>query len=71
MLKNPACPNYFVGKDGEDYKRYRYFVLFKLKKLKFLDSSPVSAEERKQAEKQGAYMIPAKPDISKVPEIDY
>lgn len=24
MLKNPACPNYFVGKDFDDYKRYRF-----------------------------------------------
>jgi hypothetical protein len=55
MLKNPACPNYFVGKDFEDYQRYRYFaplilsfitskkrlyVLYRLKNLKFLDYSP-------------------------------
>jgi len=35
MLKNPACPNYFVGKDFDDYKRYRYYVLFRLKKSSF------------------------------------
>lgn len=23
MLKNPACPNFFVGKQDEDYLRYR------------------------------------------------
>ncbi len=23
MLKNPACPNFFTGKDFDDYKRYR------------------------------------------------
>jgi len=64
MLKNPACPNYFTGKDFEDYKRYRYYVLFRLKKLKFLDSSPVSSAERKEANRVGPYMIPAKPDES-------
>lgn len=23
MLKNPACPNFFTGKQQEEYKRYR------------------------------------------------
>ncbi len=79
MLKNPACPNYFTGKDSDDYKRYRfvplsthhspitrYYVLFRLPKLKFLDSTPVSAEERKQAGKVGSYAVIAKPDESLV-----
>jgi len=64
MLKNPACPNYFTGKDFEDYKRYRYYVLYRLKKLKFLDSSPVTDFERKEAARVGPYMITAKPDES-------
>jgi len=64
MLKNPACPNYFTGKDFDDYKRYRYYVLYRLSKLKFLDSSPVSSEERKQANKVGSYAVIAKPDES-------
>ncbi|KAJ5080306.1 leucine-rich melanocyte differentiation-associated protein [Anaeramoeba ignava] len=27
MLGNPACPNFFTGKDYDDYKRYRIFRL--------------------------------------------
>jgi leucine-rich melanocyte differentiation-associated protein len=23
MLKNPACPNFFTGKEEDDYQRYR------------------------------------------------
>ena len=80
MLKNPACPNYFIGKDSDDYQRYRYsvllvivayhyyryYVLHRLKKLKFLDSTPVSSKERKEAERVGPYSLPAKPDDSLV-----
>jgi len=62
MLKNPACPNYFTGKDHDDYKRYRFYVLYRLKKLKFLDSSPVTEKERKEANRVGPYMITVKPD---------
>jgi len=62
MLKNPACPNYFTGKDFEDYRRYRYYVLYRLKNLKFLDSSPVTTSEKKEAARVGPYMITAKPD---------
>jgi hypothetical protein len=62
MLKNPACPNYFTGKDHDDYKRYRFYVLYRLKKLKFLDSSPVNDKERKEANRVGPYMITVKPD---------
>eukprot|EP01117_Protostelium_nocturnum_P012674 TRINITY_DN466_c0_g1_i1.p1 TRINITY_DN466_c0_g1~~TRINITY_DN466_c0_g1_i1.p1 ORF type:complete len:247 (-),score=96.39 TRINITY_DN466_c0_g1_i1:42-782(-) len=61
MMKNPACPNYFTGKDAEDYQRYRYYVLHKLRKLKFLDSSPVTEKEKKEAIRIGPYMITAKP----------
>jgi len=62
MLKNPACPNYFTGKDFDDYKRYRYYVLYRLRKLKFLDSSPVTEVEKKESLRVGPYMITAKPD---------
>jgi len=61
MLKNPACPNYFMGKDSEDYQRYRYYVLYRMKHIKFLDSSAVTPAERKEAARVGQYMIPAKP----------
>jgi len=62
LLKNPACPNYFVGKDHADYQRYRYYVLYRLGKLKFLDSGPVTKEERQEAKRIGHLMIVAKPN---------
>ncbi|EAL73563.1 hypothetical protein ACTFIW_003459 [Dictyostelium discoideum] len=62
LLKNPACPNYyFTGLDFNDYQKYRYYILYHLKNLKFLDSTPVTLEEIKEAERQGIYSIPAKP----------
>jgi len=66
MLKNPACPNYFNGKDFDDYKRYRLYVLYRLKKLKFLDYSPVSDEERKEASRRGPYLLTVKADLSQL-----
>jgi len=66
MLKNPACPNYFTGKDFDDYQRYRYYVLYRLNKLKFLDSSPVTEEERKESLRVGPYMIIQKPQETQV-----
>jgi len=64
MLKNPACPNFFTGKDQDDYRRYRLYVIYRCKKLKFLDSSPVTIEERKEANRVGSYMVVIKPDLS-------
>jgi len=51
MLKNPCCPNYFVGKGTADYKRYRAEVVKEIPTLKFLDSSPITHEEINDAEK--------------------
>jgi len=62
MLKNPACPNYFTGKDSDDYQRYRYYVLFRLRQLKFLDSTPVTDQERSEAIRVGSFALPARPD---------
>jgi len=45
MLKNPCCPNYFVGKGTVDYKKYRAQVVKEIPTLKFLDSSPITQEE--------------------------
>jgi len=66
MLKNPACPNYFTGKDMDDYKRYRLYVIYRMKKLKFLDYSPVTSEERKEATKRGPYLVTVKADLSQL-----
>ncbi len=46
LLFNGACPNELVGKDEEDYQRYRYLVLFSFPNLKFLDSKAVTPEVR-------------------------
>lgn len=60
MLKNPACPNSLVGGDEDDYKRYRLRVVHLLPQLKFLDSSPVTAAEKKEAVRVGAFLKVAK-----------
>jgi len=55
LLKNPCCPNYFTGKDHNDYQRYRCYVIYRLHKLRFLDSSPVTATERQEALRVGKF----------------
>jgi len=67
MMKNPACPNFFTGGDSDDYQRYRFYVLYRLTHLKFLDASPVTEKERKEAARVGPYMITAKPDTNSAP----
>jgi hypothetical protein len=61
LLKNPCCPNYFMGKDQQDYNRYRLFVVSMLPLLKFLDSTRVTVEERSEAKRVGHLMRVAKP----------
>mmetsp|Transcript_18486 Transcript_18486/g.71374 ORF Transcript_18486/g.71374 Transcript_18486/m.71374 type:complete len:234 (-) Transcript_18486:98-799(-) len=68
MLKNPACPNFFTGKQQEEYKRYRLFVLHNLPDLKFLDASPVTAEEKAQAASTGRLMAVVKPNEEQLVE---
>jgi leucine-rich melanocyte differentiation-associated protein len=62
LLKNPACPNFFVGKDDDDYQRYRYFVLHRLPELKYIDATPVGAHELAEAERAGRFMKVARVD---------
>ena len=61
LLKNPCCPNYFVGKDQQDYTRYRLFVVNALPGLRFLDSSKVTPQEKEEAKRVGHLMKVAKP----------
>uniref|UniRef100_A0A1B6DTB8 U2A'/phosphoprotein 32 family A C-terminal domain-containing protein n=1 Tax=Clastoptera arizonana TaxID=38151 RepID=A0A1B6DTB8_9HEMI len=58
LLGNLACPNQLSDseKDEEDYQRYRYYVIYRLPNLQFLDSRPVCNEERKEAAQKGKYM---------------
>ncbi|GFO38127.1 leucine-rich repeat-containing protein c10orf11-like protein [Plakobranchus ocellatus] len=66
LLGNQACPNQLSSseKDDEDYQRYRYYVLFKLPKLKFLDSTQVQASEVAEAKRIGPFMVVVRPKDS-------
>ncbi|XP_003384257.1 PREDICTED: leucine-rich repeat-containing protein C10orf11 homolog [Amphimedon queenslandica] len=66
LLGNRACPHEILqsGHDDEDYQHYRYFVLHRLPKLTFLDSSFVTSEERKEAQRVGAFMRVVRPTDS-------
>eukprot|EP01132_Coremiostelium_polycephalum_P009731 gene9731-11950_t len=71
LLKNPACPNYYLtGEDFNGYQKYRYYILYHLKHLKFLDSTPVTPEERKEANRLGVYSLIAKPTGQDIPTND-
>ncbi|KAL0832666.1 hypothetical protein ABMA28_000857 [Loxostege sticticalis] len=63
ILSNKACPNELsdLDKDDSDYQRYRYFVLHKLKNLRFLDSRRVSSHERIEADTRGEFMRVRRP----------
>lgn len=63
LLGNAACPHQMTDseKDEEDYQRYRYFVLYNLPQLQFLDSRQVRPEERQEALRRGQYCRVAKP----------
>ncbi|XP_040906261.1 leucine-rich melanocyte differentiation-associated protein [Toxotes jaculatrix] len=63
LLGNEACPNQLVSpdKDEDDYQRYRYFVLHKLPRLKFLDTRKVTKREVMEAQARGAFMKVVKP----------
>jgi len=58
LLGNQACPNQLssVDKDENDYTRYRLYVLHRLPRLKFLDSTTVTEAERKEGIRVGEYM---------------
>ncbi|XP_053548862.1 leucine-rich melanocyte differentiation-associated protein [Bombina bombina] len=68
LLGNQACPNELVSaeNDEDDYQRYRYFVLNKLPKLKFLDARKVTRKEREEAVARGAFMKVVKPKENNV-----
>jgi len=49
----------------ESYARFRLYVCYRLKHLAFLDATPVTPEERKEATVRGAYCRVAKPQAPK------
>ncbi|XP_030835358.1 leucine-rich melanocyte differentiation-associated protein [Strongylocentrotus purpuratus] len=63
LLGNEACPNELSSseKDEEDYQRYRYFVIYSIPTLRFLDHRAVSVKERNEAKRIGALMKVARP----------
>uniref|UniRef100_A0A8C6Q153 Leucine rich melanocyte differentiation associated n=1 Tax=Nothobranchius furzeri TaxID=105023 RepID=A0A8C6Q153_NOTFU len=73
LLGNEACPNQLVNpdKDEDDYQRYRYFVLYKLPNLKFLDSRKVTKNEVIEAGARGAFMKVVKPKSEAVSQLPY
>ncbi|KAH6942066.1 hypothetical protein HPB50_000249 [Hyalomma asiaticum] len=66
LLGNPACPDQISNPerhDDDDYQRYRYYVIHKLWRLKFLDSRAVTSAERAEARRVGAFMRVARPPV--------
>lgn len=63
LLGNKACPNQLSCEENndEDYKRYRYFVLYHLPDLQFLDSNRVTDRERHEARRRGRFMNVIRP----------
>lgn len=65
LLGNPGCPDQLsnLEKDEEDYQRYRYYIIYHIPNLKFLDSRPVKAFEKVEAQRIGCFMKVAKPKV--------
>lgn len=59
LLGNPGCPDQLTNPgstDEEDYDRYRLYAIYVLPpSLRFLDSRPVTRQERIDAEIRGRY----------------
>eukprot|EP00754_Rhynchopus_humris_P044064 Rhum_TRINITY_DN3762_c0_g1::Rhum_TRINITY_DN3762_c0_g1_i1::g.11963::m.11963 len=61
LLGNPLCQSELSGASREDVARYRIYVAHHLPSLMFLDSSPITAEEKQTARTRGNYLKVAKP----------
>ncbi|CAF0845076.1 unnamed protein product [Brachionus calyciflorus] len=57
LLGNKACPNQLIdlNKDEFDYSRYRKYVIFRLKNLKFLDCYEVTKTEREIVDRDSMF----------------
>ncbi|EDV25957.1 uncharacterized protein TRIADDRAFT_55579 [Trichoplax adhaerens] len=66
LLNNKACPDGMTGdeEDEDDYQNYRYLIILRLQKLRFLDSRPITAQERQQASKIAPFLTKKKPIIT-------
>ena len=64
LLGNPGCKTEMNGSSQLEVERYRLYCIYKLPKLVFLDSSPVSDSERQNAISRGQYLKVAKPSAT-------
>ncbi|XP_018567005.1 leucine-rich melanocyte differentiation-associated protein-like isoform X2 [Anoplophora glabripennis] len=64
LLGNKACPNKLSGEENDEEDYQRYYVLFHLPKLKFLDSTKVCSSERTEALRRGKFMGVIRPTQS-------
>ena len=66
MLGNKACPNQLIdsSNDDYDYSRYRKYLIFRLKNLKFLDCYEVTKQEREQVSNEETFFNVVKLDNS-------
>eukprot|EP01138_Halocafeteria_seosinensis_P003332 gb/GECG01003408.1/.p1 GENE.gb/GECG01003408.1/~~gb/GECG01003408.1/.p1 ORF type:complete len:282 (+),score=34.60 gb/GECG01003408.1/:1-846(+) len=63
VMRNPASPP-MVCLSEEDVaamERHRLYVIYRLPQLMFLDSSPIKAEERREAKRRGQFLAVRKP----------
>lgn len=72
LLGNPVCP-FLVGttEDTEtEYTRYRIYVSYRLRTLRFLDVAPLNESERQEARIRGKYLRTVKKaeELSAVPQ---
>lgn len=58
LMRNPAAPPLVCvsEEDAAKARRYRLYVSYRLPKLKFLDSAPVTREERAEAQAKGKFL---------------
>lgn len=65
LMRNPASPPFAAMSEGDAKKirQFRLFTIYSLPTLQFLDSSPVSPEERADAKKRGKYMAVRKVSV--------
>ena len=62
MLRNPCVPDmYGREEEAEAYQRHRWLVVRRLKQLQLLDASPVTAQERREADTRGDLTQVARP----------
>lgn len=73
LLGNKACPNQLIdeNKDEFDYSRYRKYVIYRLKNLKFLDNYKVTKEERDIVERDAMFFETVKAENLEVKDKNY